>query len=66
MKTIDLNNNESLVSGVFPNHNGTFTIGLKKCSSYWTSGTTKLKSSRTLLIRRSDYSSQRCSLRGRS
>ncbi|HAK8205134.1 TPA: DUF1391 domain-containing protein [Salmonella enterica] len=27
---MDLNNNESLVSGVFPNHNGTFTIGLQK------------------------------------
>lgn len=25
MKTIDLNNNESLVSGVFPNHDGSFT-----------------------------------------
>ncbi|EJJ3922846.1 DUF1391 family protein [Salmonella enterica] len=25
MKTIDLNNNESQVSGVFPNHDGSFT-----------------------------------------
>ncbi|ELB6473038.1 DUF1391 family protein [Salmonella enterica] len=25
METIDLNNNESLVSGVFPNHDGSFT-----------------------------------------
>ncbi|EHP1586494.1 DUF1391 family protein [Salmonella enterica] len=25
MKTIDLNNNESLVSGVFSNHDGSFT-----------------------------------------
>lgn len=25
METIDLNNNESLASGVFPNHDGSFT-----------------------------------------
>ncbi|EGS7662273.1 DUF1391 domain-containing protein [Salmonella enterica] len=25
MKTIDLNNNESQASGVFPNHDGSFT-----------------------------------------
>lgn len=25
MKTLNLNNNESLVSGVFPNHDGSFT-----------------------------------------